>query len=55
MLVQGIATKEQEETNKASVTVEIFSSFRNDKYLNDLVGRLDVESGVSSASWERVA
>jgi putative Mg2+ transporter-C (MgtC) family protein len=55
MLIQGISTKELEGTANAAVVVEIFSQVRNDKYLNELVQRLSVESCVSSASWERVA
>ena len=54
MLIQGISTKEQAETGKAAVSVDIFSSVRNDKYMNDLVERLNIEESVSSASWERV-
>ena len=54
MLIQGISTKEQAETGKAAVSVDIFSSVRNDKYMNDLVERLNIESCVSSASWERI-
>jgi len=54
MFIQGISTKEQAGTGNAAVSVEIFSSVRNDKTMNDLVARLNIEDSVSSASWERV-
>jgi hypothetical protein len=33
---------------------DIYSTTRNDKYLNDLVSRISVGPSVSSVSWERV-
>ena len=54
MLIHGISTKEIAGTSQATVVVNIFSSVRNDKYLNDLVQRLIIEHDVTSASWERV-
>jgi putative Mg2+ transporter-C (MgtC) family protein len=55
MLIQGISTSATNEPGKAAVAVEIFSSVRNDKYMNDLVQRLNIESGVVAARWERAA
>jgi putative Mg2+ transporter-C (MgtC) family protein len=54
MTVQGIATQDTDQPDNSAVVVEIFSSERNDKYLNDLVSRLSVEPSVSAVSWERV-
>jgi putative Mg2+ transporter-C (MgtC) family protein len=54
MLIQGISTSALKEPGKAAVVVEIFSSVRNDKYMNDLVQRLNAEDSVSAASWERM-
>ena len=54
MLIQGMSTTEVAGTPHVTVTVNIFSSVRNDKYLNELVQRLIIESDVTSASWERV-
>jgi len=53
MLIRGISTEEQAGSTKASVRVDIFSTVRNDKYLNDLVARLSAEPSVTSASWKR--
>jgi hypothetical protein len=36
------------------VVAEIYSTVRNDKYLNDLLSRIGIEPSVSSVSWERV-
>jgi putative Mg2+ transporter-C (MgtC) family protein len=54
MLIRGISTREVEGTTKAAVTVEVNSAVRRDKYMNDLVQRLNAETCVSSASWERL-
>jgi len=53
MTLQSMASKETEQANELAVVVEIFSSERNDKYLNDLVSRISLEPGVSGVSWER--
>jgi putative Mg2+ transporter-C (MgtC) family protein len=55
MLLQGISTSAIQEIGKVAVVVEIFSSVRNDRYMNDLMQRLNVEDSVSAASWERIA
>jgi putative Mg2+ transporter-C (MgtC) family protein len=52
MTVQGISNQDVEQ-EKTAVVVEIFSSERNDKYLNDLVSRISVEPSVTAVSWER--
>jgi putative Mg2+ transporter-C (MgtC) family protein len=55
MTVQGISTHDMEPPNdKSKVVAEIFSSVRNDKFMNDLVSRMSVESSVSGVSWERI-
>jgi len=54
MMVQGISTQDTDQADKTAVVVEIFSSERNDKYMNELVSRLSVEPSVSSVSWERM-
>jgi len=54
LLVQGISTKELEGTTQAAVIVDIFATCRKDKFMNDLVERLNLEECVSSVSWEMV-
>ena len=53
MMVQGISTQDTDQADKTAVVVEIFSTERNDKYLNDLVSRISIEPCVSSVSWEK--
>jgi putative Mg2+ transporter-C (MgtC) family protein len=52
MTVQGISIQDVEQ-EKTAVVVEIFSSERNDKYLNDLVSRISMEPSVTGVSWEK--
>lgn len=54
MIIQGVATEETQQADKKTVVVEICSSERKDKYMEELVSRIGVESCVSAVSWERV-
>jgi putative Mg2+ transporter-C (MgtC) family protein len=54
MTLQGLLTQDAEQAGKTGVVADIFSSSRNDRYLNEIVSRLSIEGSVSSASWERV-
>ncbi len=54
MVIQAIATEETQQTDKKTIVVEICSSQRKDKYMEELVSRISVESCVSAVSWERV-
>jgi putative Mg2+ transporter-C (MgtC) family protein len=53
MTLQGISTQETEQPDRSAVVVEVFSTERNDKYMNDLVSRISIEPSVSSVSWEK--
>jgi putative Mg2+ transporter-C (MgtC) family protein len=52
MTVQGIATVDADE--KTSVVAEVFSSERNDKFMDGLVSRISIEPSVSAVSWEKM-
>lgn len=54
MLIQGISTKDHPGTTQTAIAVDVHSATRTDKYMNDLVQRLNIEKSVSAASWERV-
>ena len=54
MTLQGLLTQDVEQPEKTAVVAEVFSSLRNDKFLNEAVSRLSIEPSVSSVSWERV-
>jgi putative Mg2+ transporter-C (MgtC) family protein len=54
MVVQGISTQDGDQPGRTAVVADIFSERRNDRALEDLVSRLNIEPGVSAVSWERV-
>ena len=54
MTVQGISTQDTDQPDKEAVVVDIFSTERNDRYMNDLVSRISIEPSVTGVSWERV-
>jgi len=54
MTVHGIATSDAELDGRSTVIVDVFSTERNDKYLNEIVSRISIEPSVTSVSWERV-
>jgi putative Mg2+ transporter-C (MgtC) family protein len=51
MTVQGIST--EEEGNNAVVAADIFSVERQDRALQEIMSRLNLEPGVRSVSWEK--
>jgi putative Mg2+ transporter-C (MgtC) family protein len=53
MTVQGIAAQDAEQAGQAVVTADIFSVTRNDRAMEDLVRRLDIEPGVIAVSWDK--
>jgi putative Mg2+ transporter-C (MgtC) family protein len=53
MAVQGIATQDADEPGRAVVTVDIFSTMRNERAMEDLVRRLDIEPGITAISWDK--
>jgi putative Mg2+ transporter-C (MgtC) family protein len=54
MTVQRISTEEADHADEAAVVVEIFSIEHNDRAMEDLLSRIIIEPGVTSASWEKV-
>jgi putative Mg2+ transporter-C (MgtC) family protein len=55
MTVQGILTQETEQAGQVAIVADIFSAQRNDRALEDMVRRLDLEPGVTAVSWEKRA
>jgi putative Mg2+ transporter-C (MgtC) family protein len=53
MAVQGIATNETETPDRVSIIVDIFSIERNDRAMEELVARLNIEPSVTAVSWEK--
>lgn len=53
MSIQGISTEAREGSDEKAVVAEIFSVGRNDKVMEELVSRLNIEPDVASIRWER--
>jgi putative Mg2+ transporter-C (MgtC) family protein len=53
MIVQGITTLDGDVADRAVVTADVFSHERNDRAMEDVVSRLNIEPGVTSVSWEK--
>ena len=53
MLIQGISIKDSDGASEA-VVADIFSVERNDRAMQELMSRLNIEASVTSVRWERV-
>jgi putative Mg2+ transporter-C (MgtC) family protein len=54
MTIQGISTQAGDQEGKTAVVADVFSSERNDKYMNEVVSRISIEPTVSKVSWEKL-
>jgi putative Mg2+ transporter-C (MgtC) family protein len=54
MTVQGFETHDADQEDRAAVVVNIYSTRRNERALEEVVTRINIEPGVSAVSWERV-
>lgn len=54
MTIQGIATLNDDDPDKAAVVADIFSLRRNDKAMEELMSRLNIEPTVTAVRWEHV-
>jgi putative Mg2+ transporter-C (MgtC) family protein len=55
MTIQGIATQDDDHPDKTAVVADIFSLRRNDRALEDLMSRLNIEPTVTAVRWEHVS
>jgi putative Mg2+ transporter-C (MgtC) family protein len=53
MIVQGIALVDCDQANRIAVAADVFSHQRDDRAMEELVTRLNIEPGVVAVSWER--
>jgi putative Mg2+ transporter-C (MgtC) family protein len=53
MTIQRISTKVAEQDGQATVVADIFSAERDDRAMQDLMSRINIEPSVSSVSWEK--
>ena len=54
MILQGVSTQPADEAGKRAIIADIHSSVRNDLALQDVISRINIEPGVTAASWERL-
>lgn len=54
MVLQGIATQDVGPADQAAVVADVYSTQRNDRYMEDVVARMSIEPTVTAVSWERV-
>ena len=54
MAPHKLEIQESEQHDKSSIIADIYSSSRNDEFMNNLVSRINAEKCVSTVSWERV-
>jgi putative Mg2+ transporter-C (MgtC) family protein len=53
LILQGIALQDGTQPDQATVTADIFSASRNDRAMEDLTSRINIEPGVTSVRWEQ--
>jgi putative Mg2+ transporter-C (MgtC) family protein len=55
MTIQGIATQDAESPDKTTVVADVFSVRRNDRAMEEVMSRLNIEPTVTAVRWEHVA
>jgi len=55
MTIQGISTQDDDHPDKTAVVAEIFSLRRNDRAMEDLMSRLNIEPTVTAVRWEHIS
>jgi putative Mg2+ transporter-C (MgtC) family protein len=54
MLIHAISTQAADQPGQTAVVAEIYSTMRDDRALQDVVSRINIEPGATSCSWERL-
>lgn len=52
LILQGVAVHDAERPDQTAVTADIFSASREDRAMEELTSRLNIEPSVSSVRWE---
>ena len=53
LVLQGIATQDSDKPDQGVLTMEIFSATQNDRAMEDLTSRINIEPGVTEVHWQR--
>jgi putative Mg2+ transporter-C (MgtC) family protein len=54
MVIHGVAIQTGDQPGKTAIVANIYSFSRDDHAMQDVISRLNIEPGVTSASWERL-
>jgi putative Mg2+ transporter-C (MgtC) family protein len=54
MVIQGLSTQGVDHPGRKVVIANIYSSVRDDHAMQDMMSRINIEPGVTSAKWERL-
>jgi len=55
MTAQGFTIQETDKDDQTAVVVDIHATMRNERALEDLVNRINIEPGIEAVSWEKVS
>jgi putative Mg2+ transporter-C (MgtC) family protein len=53
MMIQGVSTQDAELPDQAAVVADVFSNSRQDRAIQDLMSRINIEPGVTAVRWEQ--
>ncbi len=53
MMVQGITTQDAERPDLMAVAVDVFSYSQDDRAMQDLMSRINIEPGITAVRWDR--
>jgi putative Mg2+ transporter-C (MgtC) family protein len=53
MMIQGVSTQDAELPDQAAVVADVFSNSRQDRAIQDLMSRINIEPGVTAIRWEQ--
>jgi putative Mg2+ transporter-C (MgtC) family protein len=55
MVLQGLSTEDSDRPDRALVVADVYSVIRNDRAVEDLASRINIEPSVISVRWEKQA
>jgi putative Mg2+ transporter-C (MgtC) family protein len=55
MTLQGLSIQEAQQPEQATIVAEIYSRTRNDRAMEEVLSRVNIEPGVTAVSWERIS
>jgi putative Mg2+ transporter-C (MgtC) family protein len=53
-ILQGISTQAADQPGKTLIVADIYATVRDDHAMQEVISRINIEPGITSASWERM-